>query len=475
MATAGQLFWVVAVPNECSPNEPENVITSHQRLASALRDRASVHQLDIPQQTLKVGTLDSLMALSDELNRLDSQVDTTLKTIRKTYDEVFKNVEADKARANEGNDPSAQRAPGMVVAKSPLEIDAPTVKGVDEKKKVASQKMSPEDYVKNFHWWTRKLDETKKLRELAAKISKAHARTEVDMKKAFGRYNELRSVIKSIERKEQGTLLIRPLDAYVNQDDILETETFTSLMIVVQSAREQDFLDQYETMEQTFVAKQQAKEAADLTKKDVPKEERSESAKEAKHDAASEEQPFVSKVEDCFNVVPGSARKLYPVDNKTVDEFVLYRVVIMRKGLNRIKQICRENRYTVREYEYDSKAVSQANAVKQLNAKEQHKALVTIVQFCRTNFSELFQFWIHLKAIRTVVEAVLRYGLPINMCASVISIPRPADRERVRAILGTLYKHLDQSNLTGELDSNEMDISGLGSDFYPYVYLTIQL
>jgi len=94
----------------------------------------------------------------------------------------------------------------------------------------------------------------------------------------------------------------------------------------------------------------------------------------------------------------------------------------MRKGLVRMKQVCRENRYTIRDYEYDSKAVSQAQAVKQLHAKEQHKALIYLIQWCKTNFSELFQLWIHLKAIRTLVESVLRFGLPVNMCPSIIQV-----------------------------------------------------
>lgn len=148
-------------------------------------------------------------------------------------------------------------------------------------------------------------------------------------------------------------------------------------------------------------------------------------------------------------------------------------MIIMRKGLEQMKRVCRDNRFTVREYKFDSKAVKNAQAVKDKLALQKKHAWSYMVARCRANFSELYQFWIHLKGIRTFVESVLRFGLPIRLCASCIQLKSPLHQQKVRKILGSLYSNLDQSNLTAALDSSEMDLSGFGADFYPYVYLTI--
>lgn len=242
---------------------------------------------------------------------------------------------------------------------------------------------------------------------------------------------------------------------------------FTTIMVVVPSLREEDFKNNYMLME--GVAREKAKVTEAKHRKKLEEE--------AKAEGRVLEEQKEKKKEDCLNVVPGSAIRLFPKPGAetTGEEFVLYRIVIMRKGLATIKRVCRENRFTVREYQYDSTAVQNAAKAKALLLRQKDQAWSFLQALCRTSFSELFQFWIHLKAIRCFVESVLRFGLPINICASTIQLKRASDAPRVRQILGELYKGLDQSNLTADLEGGEMDISGFGSDFYPYVYLTLKL
>ena len=42
--------------------------------------------------------------------------------------------------------------------------------------------------------------------------------------------------------------------------------------------------------------------------------------------------------------------------------------------------------------------------------------------FCQTTFSETFVNWMHLKVIRCFVEAVLRYGLPVDFSISCVKV-----------------------------------------------------
>jgi hypothetical protein len=45
-----------------------------------------------------------------------------------------------------------------------------------------------------------------------------------------------------------------------------------------------------------------------------------------------------------------------------------------------------------------------------------------LLRWCKINFSEAFMFWVHLKAIRVFVEAVLRFGLPSDFQAILILV-----------------------------------------------------
>jgi V-type H+-transporting ATPase subunit C len=62
-----QQLWLVTVPNR--GESPEATYTSLQRLIPT----SKIHRFEIPG--LVVGTLDSLMALSDDLTKINTQVE----------------------------------------------------------------------------------------------------------------------------------------------------------------------------------------------------------------------------------------------------------------------------------------------------------------------------------------------------------------------------------------------------------------
>jgi len=201
---------------------------------------------------------------------------------------------------------------------------------------------------------------------------------------------------------------------------------------------------------------------------------------------------------ECFNVVPGSAKKLtlarddvkgrgggatspggpkmpQSPDEVDDDEFVLYRVVVMRKGADSYRNLCRDRRYTVRPFKYDpDDHKSQKDKRRSL---ELQKANVyrSLVNWCNTTFGELFNAWLHIKAMRVFVEAVLRYGLPDDF-SSILLKPKKGFEKKLREALSELYSKLSgDSSLADQLEAGETDLSGMGADFYPYVYLPINL
>lgn len=53
----------------------------------------------------------------------------------------------------------------------------------------------------------------------------------------------------------------------------------------------------------------------------------------------------------------------------------------------------------------------------------------TVMRLAKTNFSEVFSSWVHLKALRVFVESVLRYGLPPDFAAAVIEVMKNLNDE----------------------------------------------
>lgn len=74
----------------------------------------------------------------------------------------------------------------------------------------------------------------------------------------------------------------------------------------------------------------------------------------------------------------------------------------------------------MRDFSYDpEKAGNLDNSIEKLRLEVQH-ANTTLVRWCKAHFGELYAGWIHLKVIRSFVESVLRYGLPVDFLSVII-------------------------------------------------------
>jgi len=185
--------------------------------------------------------------------------------------------------------------------------------------------------------------------------------------------------------------------------------------------------------------------------------------------------PLLEKKEkkvDCSNVVPGSAKKLTPEGYE--GEFCLYRILVLRKGAEAIKNLCREKRYTVRPFKYDPEEEKSTAADKKKLGKQLDKLWKFLVQWTKTQYAEVFSSWIHIKAMKVYVESVLRFGLPVDVQVTILE-PKKGKDPQLRLKLKELYQNLPNAGLATELDPGETDISGFGSDFYPYVYAALKI
>jgi len=163
-------------------------------------------------------------------------------------------------------------------------------------------------------------------------------------------------------------------------------------------------------------------------------------------------------------VIPRSS-ELIDQDN----EYHLFRVIVFKKVADEYKEKLREKKYTIRDFVLDENRGHD----RQKMESECEKQKKLLIRWCKTNFSEAFVAWVHLKAIRIFVESVLRYGLPTNFQAMLL-MPKKGKEIRLRKALLELYGHLSSKALFKDMKEDDDDDSNQET-FYPYVSLEIVL
>ncbi|KAF3826349.1 hypothetical protein GH733_008874 [Mirounga leonina] len=165
--------------------------------------------------------------------------------------------------------------------------------------------------------------------------------------------------------------------------------------------------------------------------------------------------------------------KLIAEDN----EGGLFTVTLFRKVIEDFKTKARENKFTVREFYYDEKEIKREREEMSRLLSDKKQQYGPLLRWLKVNFSEAFIAWIHIKALRVFVESVLRYGLPVNFQAVLLQPHKKSSTKRLREVLNSVFRHLDQVAAASILDAS-VEIPGLqlnNQDYFPYVYFHIDL
>ena len=366
--SAGKVFWLIS-----APNTNEDVFRAQQAKTESL---AKNYKLPIPD--LRVGTLDVLMSLSDDLYKYDAFVESCVRKIARQLHDL--------------SDPSENNTRMFSVNDANVE-----------------------HYLTHFHWDDAKYGKSKPLRELVETITQTITRMEEDLRVKASEYNNLAHTIAANERKAGGNLSIRNVDDIVRdkRDLITSTEYLTTLLVVVTKYNLKEWINSYETIHNF--------------------------------------------------IVPRSSTVL-----SEDSDFVLVNLVVFKKYLEDIKAKLRERRYMIKEYNMNIEPGKSEQEEKQRMEHEREHQKKRLILWCKTNFSEAFVAWIHLKAIRTFVESVLRYGLPPNFTALLVEPNKRSLEKKLLESLVGLYKHLAAPHL--QFDNEEG-----GEKYYPFVYLTVSL
>jgi V-type H+-transporting ATPase subunit C len=206
-------YWLISAPGEktCQQTwETLNNVTCKQN------DLCKNYKFHIPD--LKVGTLDQLVGLSDELIKLDTFVESVCHKLATNLVDTLENKSSSINEHLQAN--------GM---------DLPT-------------------YLTRFQWDLAKFPVKQSLKALHDIINKKVSEIDNDLKTKSTAYNTLKGSLQSLERKQTGSLLIRNLGDLVKKEDfILGSEYLQTLLVVVPKALYKDWLLRYEHLTDMIV------------------------------------------------------------------------------------------------------------------------------------------------------------------------------------------------------------------------------
>ncbi|KAL8488097.1 hypothetical protein ACS0TY_023938 [Phlomoides rotata] len=371
-------YWVAALP----VGQGSSASSVWSRLQESISKQAfdtSLYRFNIPN--LRVGTLDSLLALSDDLLKSNSFIEGVSHKIRRQIEDL-------------------ERISGVV--SSSLTVDGVPV----------------DSYLTRFVWDEAKYPTMSPLKEIVDGIHVQIARIEDDLKVRVAEYNNVRSQLNVINRKQAGSLAVRDLSNMVKPQDIISTEHLTTLLAVVSKYSQKDWLSSYETLS-TYV-------------------------------------------------VPRSSKKLHE-DN----EYALYTVTLFSRDADNFRTKARERNIQIRDFEYDPETQESRKQELEKLSQDQETLRSSLLQWCYTSYGEVFGSWMHFCAVRVFSESILRYGLPPSFLSVVLSPPLKSEK-KVRSILEGLCSNSNSTYWKTE------DEGGMGSfagdaDSHPYVSFTINL
>ncbi|XP_036288469.1 V-type proton ATPase subunit C 2 isoform X6 [Pipistrellus kuhlii] len=206
-------FWLISAPGDkenLQALERMNTVTSKSNLSYNTK-------FAIPD--FKVGTLDSLVGLSDELGKLDAFAESLIKRMAQSVVEVMEDAAKGKAQEN-------------LLAN-----------GVDLT-----------SFVTHFEWDMAKYPAKQPLPSLVDTLAKQLAQIETDLKARTAAYSALKATLDSLNQKAQANLFTRTLSDIVSKDDfVLDSEYLVTLLVIVPTQNYVQWQKTYESLSDMVV------------------------------------------------------------------------------------------------------------------------------------------------------------------------------------------------------------------------------
>ncbi|XP_057596996.1 V-type proton ATPase subunit C 2 isoform X2 [Hippopotamus amphibius kiboko] len=205
-------FWLISAPGDkenLQALERMNTVTSKSNLSYNTK-------FMIPD--FKVGTLDSLVGLSDELGKLDVFAESLIKRMAQSVVEVMEDA---KGKVQENL----------------------LANGVDLT-----------SFVTHFEWDMAKYPAKQPLVSVVDTLAKQLAQIEMDLKSRTVAYNTLKTNLENLEKKSMGNLFTRTLSDIVSKEDfVLDSEYLITLLVIVPKPSYSQWQKTYESLSDMVV------------------------------------------------------------------------------------------------------------------------------------------------------------------------------------------------------------------------------
>uniref|UniRef100_A0A1I7TQI8 V-type proton ATPase subunit C n=1 Tax=Caenorhabditis tropicalis TaxID=1561998 RepID=A0A1I7TQI8_9PELO len=209
-AAASGEYWLISVPGEKGAND------AWDKLNRSTGNISTNSKYLIPD--LKVGTLDQLVGLSDDLSKLDTSAEGVIRKLVQYFTEV---LEEDKSKIAEN----------LVIGNKDMKT-----------------------YVTKFQWEGAKYPLKQSLKVLSEIIGKQITQIDNDLKMKSLAYNNLKNALASMDRKTTGSLLTKDLADLVKAEDfVLNSEYLQTVIVVVPKINSKEWEQKYATLSSMVV------------------------------------------------------------------------------------------------------------------------------------------------------------------------------------------------------------------------------
>eukprot|EP00871_Galdieria_phlegrea_P005409 jgi/Galph1/586/GphlegSOOS_G5353.1 len=172
------------------PKTAEHLFETIHRKITVELQLCSCYRFQLP--SLRVGKLDTLVSLSDSLQKVDTNVEATCWRLLRQHEE-WKGTDA----------------------------QVPMVQGQNYL-----------DYIIGFRWSEEKFSSTQPLADIVQSIVEHVNTFEEELKKLAAEYSHRKQLTTTEERKTRGSLMVRSLDTIVEPQNTIETEHMTTVFLV---------------------------------------------------------------------------------------------------------------------------------------------------------------------------------------------------------------------------------------------------